>query len=541
MIRLKIITKVTFFFLLSFSFFLVSCSNSTEVPKGSLSGTVTLEGETDHSEITIALYNLATLDPDIVSINQQYPHIGVIISQHTEFDHRLQEPVKYTETDAEGYFEIKKIPTGIYNIVALKDSFGFKYIYEFEIEEGENEISQARCLQSSAGHSGEPFVKLSTGIIEGRSEISGIPNTKHLVPSTQQNRNSDLTLYPETTYTDQVPTTTFLTDHHYIIDNPYGEVILYNNSLTIEPGAVVRITPHTDFVIHGTLYAQGEDNNMFWVTSNDGFSVFRFPFSVSRDEVAIYNSMILSEWASVSNDLIEWGKFDFANTCLLNKVNNLHMQNGIFRNGNCGFFSTNVDSTFCGKLFLMNCYGESEGGIHYLNVNNGIIKESILCYNCNGLKIKDGFMGEIKNNYFILNYYGGTFYYFIGSFVNNELINNIESDILLFGNPSNNGSSVIFSYNNFYSNIGIIQRPLDSYKYNPYIYINYNNFFCYLFFIKYNSQYMTNDIDATFNYFNGLENEEEIYEKIIDTSGYYLVNVIIDGYVIIQFNNAGIN
>ncbi|MCK4696254.1 MAG: hypothetical protein KAT74_10850, partial [Candidatus Cloacimonetes bacterium] len=92
-------------------FLLTSCSSPTSTPKGNLSGTVHLEGETEHSNITVAIYDLAELDPDIVSINQEYPHIGVIISQHTEFDHRLQTPVKYTETDAAGNFEIKKIPT----------------------------------------------------------------------------------------------------------------------------------------------------------------------------------------------------------------------------------------------------------------------------------------------------------------------------------------------------------------------------------------------------------------------------------------------
>ena len=91
-----LITPILFFLLLS-------CSSPTETPKGSLSGTVNLEGLSDHSNITVAIYDLAVLDPEIVSINQQYPHIGVIINQHTEFDHRLQEPVKYTETDAEGY------------------------------------------------------------------------------------------------------------------------------------------------------------------------------------------------------------------------------------------------------------------------------------------------------------------------------------------------------------------------------------------------------------------------------------------------------
>ena len=44
--------------------FLLSCSSTTEVPKGSLSGTVNLEGQSDHSGIIVAIYELAYLDPD---------------------------------------------------------------------------------------------------------------------------------------------------------------------------------------------------------------------------------------------------------------------------------------------------------------------------------------------------------------------------------------------------------------------------------------------------------------------------------------------
>ncbi len=55
---------------------LFSCT--TEPQSGSLSGKVHLSGEEDHSGIIIGVYELSELDPDIVAINQEYPHIGVI-------------------------------------------------------------------------------------------------------------------------------------------------------------------------------------------------------------------------------------------------------------------------------------------------------------------------------------------------------------------------------------------------------------------------------------------------------------------------------
>jgi len=77
-------------------------SCTTEPQTGSLTGTVNLEGETDHSGITLGIYELVTLDTTITRINNEYPHIGIKISQYTEFDHRFGNLTKYTQTDANG-------------------------------------------------------------------------------------------------------------------------------------------------------------------------------------------------------------------------------------------------------------------------------------------------------------------------------------------------------------------------------------------------------------------------------------------------------
>lgn len=50
-----------------------------------------------------------------------------------------------------------------------------------------------------------------------------------------------------------------------------------------QPGAVVRINPGKDLTIHGNLKAQGEENNMFWITSNAGFE---------NDELLMFNSKL---------------------------------------------------------------------------------------------------------------------------------------------------------------------------------------------------------------------------------------------------------
>ena len=103
-----------------------------------MTGTVLLEGEQDHSGITVALYELAELDTTILRYNREYPNVGFPISQATEFDHRFAEVVAETKTKADGTFKIEGIEEGTYNLVAEKAGFGWKYIYNISITKGSN-------------------------------------------------------------------------------------------------------------------------------------------------------------------------------------------------------------------------------------------------------------------------------------------------------------------------------------------------------------------------------------------------------------------
>ena len=87
---------------------------NTDTEESTISVKVTLEGMSGHSGITVFLYETVELDPDILSINQQYPNIGVIISQRTEFDHRLYYPEYETTTEQNGHFSLDKIPFNDY-------------------------------------------------------------------------------------------------------------------------------------------------------------------------------------------------------------------------------------------------------------------------------------------------------------------------------------------------------------------------------------------------------------------------------------------
>ncbi len=186
---------------------LLSCSSTTGIKHGTITGQVTLINDSgnsandpvDFSGINIELYKPTKLDTTIVRLNQQYPFIGIQISQETEFDHRQEIPFKITTTDAEGKFNLSKVPEGTYNLVASKPGWGWKYAYNVQI------------------------------------------NSTH-----------NLSLYPETVI--PIYNTDYLmqSDHHYLVT----ENTTFQN-LTIADNAWLRIAPQKRIDIHNQLIRTG--------------------------------------------------------------------------------------------------------------------------------------------------------------------------------------------------------------------------------------------------------------------------------------------
>jgi parallel beta-helix repeat protein len=391
-----------YFIFILFSLNLSGCSSPTGTPKGNLAGMVNLEGLSDHSNIIIALYDLAYLDTTIVRINNQYPQIGVHINQHTEFDHRLQSPIKTTETLADGNFEIKKIPTGIYNLVAIKDGRGFKYLYKIEIVEGENNLGNVIILYEEIHISGDWIY--------------------------------DVTVAPY---------------RHLIIDDDTNFVP--GTSLTIMPDAVIRINPGCDLKIYGNILAQGEEDHMFWVTSNDGFD----NSLLSSDDFELYHSMEISSLSHVEDDLIQWGKWNWGNTCLLSKVDNLQIINGTLGNSDTGLRISTIDLGRTSNLNIINCANEDNGGILCENQSSGYIERNILLNNTLGISIKDYSYIILKNNY-ISDSNIGILISFSASpdILNNEIVNCMEG-IRIFNHTGGYLCNPSIQYNNITAYVGI--------------------------------------------------------------------------------------
>jgi len=136
-----------FFFIFLFA---VSCHKSPTSPDtGTLTGTVLLEGETDHSGIIVALYKLAELDTTILRYNREYPparrlfggNVDFPISQATEFacpvreklshrDHRLSKIVAEARTKQDGSFKKKGVQKGNYNPICNNEGLELEYVHE---------------------------------------------------------------------------------------------------------------------------------------------------------------------------------------------------------------------------------------------------------------------------------------------------------------------------------------------------------------------------------------------------------------------------
>ena len=173
---MKKLTIILVFAFISLNIFILSCSEPTSENdnKVTFSGTVTLEGKTDHSGVTVRLYELVELDTTIVQINQEYPGVGLDINQRSEFFWREQEYVYQTVTDQGGTWTINNVSKGIYNMVVETDSFGWRT--NFNVNENDNfNITLKRKIQLS-GHYTENLIIPENSFVYIKGDVSFAEN-----------------------------------------------------------------------------------------------------------------------------------------------------------------------------------------------------------------------------------------------------------------------------------------------------------------------------------------------------------------------------
>jgi len=190
------------------------------------------------------------------------------------------------------------------------------------------------------------------------------------------------------------------------------------------------------------------------------------------------------------------------------------MQNGIFRDANCGFYSVDVDSTLCSNLLSNNISSEENAGIFFYQVGTGEIIKNIVLNSSNGIIVKDYTNPDVYNNYCLNNEFGFQFY-ISNSEIFNNTIENCETGFRICGPASPN----VYLNNTFDTEIGFLIGYSGYYpSATPEIHNNNINSNTYFFKVLFTSE---TNINAENNYYytNDLT---EINNKIYDKDDYPL-------------------
>ncbi len=343
---------------LIFAFLCNSCS--TKANKGTIFGTVTLfndipdyyiENPMDFSGVTVALYKTAVLDTTLVRINQQYPQIGVQITQETEFDHRNYKPLKVTTTDAIGKFSFPSLSSGDYNLVIWKNEWGIRYICSVKAIEKEN------------------------------------------------NNIGNIELYSSTTYNSTIVSepTIFKSDHSYFILTDVN----FTSSVEFQPRAQIFINPGCMVKFYGAVTTPEftSSRDMWKITSSKEIystSPVTMDFDSYYSAVNFYGDEI-----NLRSGFVRYGSNGLA-TININSTNINYM---VLRD--CGVAMTiNEGNLNAGYVVCFNCNGN---GILYtsnIGENFSVTIEKCIIYNSEkGISVEKAANYNINNCYFNNNYY----------------------------------------------------------------------------------------------------------------------------------------
>jgi len=431
-------------------------SCSTNANKGTISGTVMLVNDTDnpslnpvdYAGVTVALYKIAVLDTTLVRINQQYPQIGVQITQETEFDHRNFNPLKVVTTDAEGKFNFPSLTAGTYNLVLWKTDWGIRYLCSVRAEEKENN---------------------NLGTIE---------------------------LYPATSYDSPLVNepTIFKSDHSYFVLTDVN----FMSSVEFQPRTQIFINPAAMLKFYGAVITPEftSSQDMWKITS--GKEIYSTA-QVTMDFDSYYSIVnFYGEQVNIKSGFVRYGSSAISTANIIN--NNFHYL--VFRD--CGTALTiNQGNVDVGYLLCSNC--ENAGLEYTANVEtyfdvsisrcifNNIIQRGV------SIEWADGY--NINNCYFINN--SNTAIrakHCYGFIAHNEFF--MGSYHIFLGSSSNILGGNQIHYNNFF-NASTTIRPIGNLNN-----ISNNNFympsfyFIDILYIAPTYSVVTSDVNATNNYWS---------------------------------------
>ncbi len=304
----------------------LGCTSCTKPNTGSITGRMVLVNDSgnaandpvDFSGVTLALYELAEFDTTMVRLNAEYPQIGVLISQETEFDHRKANPTKISYSAADGSFSMPEIDPGRYNLVIFKPGWGIRYRYQLEVTAG------------------------------------------------GENDQGDIVLFPETEYgqyvaSDQV----FQTGHTYLI----SQSTTFNCNICLEAGALVLIGQGYGATILGNVHTEDAEEgdepwkiltaSQMYSTSAQTLGLADYFGSLAFDgSQTLLRGGVIRQFTNTINfrsgtseiDHVIFSQFEDG---VLTQQGNASFSNLVFSQGN--ETALNIHTTFTGEIPISNC------------------------------------------------------------------------------------------------------------------------------------------------------------------------------------------
>ena len=397
----------------------------------------------DFSGVTVALYKTAVLDTTLVRINQQYPQIGVQITQETEFDHRNFNPLKVVTTDTEGKFSFPSLSPGNYNLVVWKNEWGIRYICSVRAEEKEN------------------------------------------------NNLGNIELYPATSYNSPIVSepTIFKSDHSYFIPNDVN----FTSSVEFQPRAQIFIHPACIVKFYGAI-------------TTPEFTSPRDMWKISSGKEIYSNSLVIMDYDSyfssvnfygdeinLKSGIVRYGSSGISTVNIsLNDISYM-----VF--GNCGTaLSVNEGNLNISYLIISNCDGLGILFTYNAGVNYNIIASRCIINNISqrGISIERTNNYNINNCYFNNNNYAIYIKYCNEGFIENNVFNLTYYHI--FYHKTCNHSEI--RYNNLFKSINSIRPKGNINNINNNNFFGYANYFIYIINPDPPYSFVSADVNATNNY-----------------------------------------
>ncbi len=482
--------------------FVLSCSSTTNVKYGSLSGRVILVNDTgnpandpvDFSGVTVALYHLAELDTTIIRINQEYPNIGVRPSQEMIFNHQDYSPVSTTSTYSDGRFIIKKIPSGNYNIVFSKNNWGNKYVYNAYISD--DNLTKNNIFYSE-------FCKFKTEVTD--------------------------TLYRLVELNTPVIDSSFIfgkKKSYYVMNDIY-----FTNTVFIEKGTQIFLGDNVSIYFHGEC-------SFIDTKLNDYTRITSYSSNTKLNKISFHNQ----NTCIVKNIVLTNSIYGL----VINNSSNINIRDNAFFNNNQAIIiiSDCTNTEVSNNLFFNNINPVAERGIIANNADNTSILNNVFINNSCVITTYPGSSTFLFNSYFESNFMD----YYSSYNSTDEIRNNIFSNAQYYSIGINHLSSMLIHYNNFNCIKGIIRYPLGILGS---IIVSRNNIYSTSYAVNYRPYFPSNpgDLNCTYNYF-GTVDEETICDRIWDQEDWIIDSeynpnltsghVIFTPYLNAKVSNAGL-